>query len=138
MAGQGYQIPGESGSLQNTVLFLAANFTLFEDSHDGHQADTADGGGVQRRKGAGPAGQAEDRRAVGDHPETQLGEAIANQIGESALDPIGGADRFFRHKADGGDADQQLRTKHQEAQRKQRGQIDVLVAGVLVNPEGGD
>jgi hypothetical protein len=60
-AGQGYQIPGESGSLQNTVLFLAANFTLFKDSHDGHQADTADGGGVQRRKGAGPAGQAEDR-----------------------------------------------------------------------------
>lgn len=60
-AGQGYQIPGESGGLQNTVLFLAANFTLFKDSHDGHQADTADGGGVQRRKGAGPAGQAEDR-----------------------------------------------------------------------------
>ncbi len=41
---------GESGGLQNTVLFLAANFTLFKDSHDGHQADTADGGGVQRRK----------------------------------------------------------------------------------------
>ncbi len=88
----------KSGSLQNTVLFLAANFTLFKDSHNGHQADTADGGGVQRRKGAGPAGQAEDRRAVGDHPETQLGEAIANQIGESALDPIGGADRFFGTK----------------------------------------
>lgn len=98
MAGQGYQIPGESGSLQNSILFLAANFTLFEDSHDGHQADTADGGGVQRRKGAGPAGQAEDRRAVGDHPKTQLGEAIADQIGEGALDSIGGADRFFGTK----------------------------------------
>lgn len=97
MAGQGYQ-HRESGGLQNTVLFLAANFTLFKDSHDGHQADTADGGGIQRRKGAGPAGQAEDRRAVGDHPKTQLGEAIADQIGEGALDSIGGADRFFGTK----------------------------------------
>jgi hypothetical protein len=60
MAGQGYQIPGESGSLQNTVLFLAANFTFFKDRHDGHQADTADGGGIQRRKGARPAGEAEN------------------------------------------------------------------------------
>lgn len=36
--------------------------------------------------------------AVGDHPETQFGEAIADQIGEGALDPIGGADRFFGTK----------------------------------------
>lgn len=52
--------------------------------------------------------------AVGDHPETQFGEAIADQIGEGALDSIGGADRFFRYETDGGDADQQLRTKHQK------------------------
>ncbi|KAI3490384.1 hypothetical protein L1887_45209 [Cichorium endivia] len=45
-----------------------------------HQDDTADRCGIQRREGARPAGEAENRRAVGDHSQTQLGEAVADQL----------------------------------------------------------
>lgn len=91
-------IPEASGGLQSLFLLLAANFTFFKYRDNGHQADTANGRRVQRCEGARPAGEAEDRRAVGDHPEAQLGEAVANQVGEGAFDAVSRANRFFGTK----------------------------------------
>ena len=127
---------GESGGLQNTVLFSRR---ILRSSKIATMAIRQ----IQPTAAASSAAKvpAQPVRpktgAVGDHPETQFGEAIADQIGEGALDSIGGADRFSvrnrRRRRRSTAADQTP-----EAQRKQRGQIDVLVAGVLVNPEGGD
>ncbi|SQA99311.1 Uncharacterised protein [Cedecea neteri] len=80
--------------IQLLDFFLTANFTLFKYRYDGHQHDTADCGSIKRGKGARPAGQAEDRRAVGNHSQAQLGKAVADQVSEGALDAVCRANSF--------------------------------------------
>ena len=104
-----------SGILQNGFLFLATNFTFFKDRDDSHQADTADSCRIQRRKGTRPAGQAKDRRAVGNHSQPQFGKAVADQVSKGAFDTVRRTDSFLRDEPYRRNADQQLRAKDQEA-----------------------
>ena len=84
---------GESGSLQNSILFSRR---ILRSSKIATMAIRQ----MQPMAAASSAAKVPaqpvrpNRRAVGDHPKTQLGEAITDQIGEGALDSIGGADRF--------------------------------------------
>lgn len=119
-------------------FFLTADFALFHHGDHRHQADTADRGGVQRGERARPAGQTKNGGAVGNHAQTQLGKAIADKISEGALDTVRSADGFFGTKPTAATPINSCGPNTGETEREQRGQIDILVAGVLVDAEGGD
>ncbi|VXA85782.1 conserved hypothetical protein [Aeromonas veronii] len=127
---------GQFGGFQ--FALDAADLALFGDRDTTHQYQTGGGCDIQRREGAGPAGQTEDGGAIGDHAQTQFGEAVTDEVSEGPLDAIGHADALLGDEAHGGDADQQLRTKHQEAQGEQGAQEHKLGSRMLVETQGGD
>ena len=135
-----------SGANSTSKLVLRGQ----EDLGDGLSAGFYLDGSLLADTGAmGASGPFWDRRSTVSLASRQWGELrlgrdwVPTHLVWSGFDPfatlgIGSANGFFRYKAHGGNAYQQLRTKHQEAKRKQRGQINILVAGMLINTQCGD